>query len=241
MTKYGVALLSGGLDSTTVITRAVNEVDEITALTFHYNQLGQKELNCSKLVARSLGVEHIIVDISSVKDLVNHSSLINRNLTTPSIINQNNQKPNIPVTYVPMRNTIFISLAAAFLENKILKSIETDGNSSEGVSAKIFLGANIVDFSGYPDCRPEFFSRIEDALCFGSKLYVEYGIKLEIANPILNLSKSQIIQFGKKIGAPIHLSWSCYEEGDVPCGVCESCRLRSEGFKQSGFQDSLEL
>ena len=133
MTKYGIALLSGGLDSTTVTTQAINEVDEITALTFDYNQLGQREINCSKLVARSLGVEHIIIDISSVKDLVNHSSLINRNLTPLLRINQDNQEPNIPITYVPMRNTIFISLAAAFLENKILKAIETDGNPSTSI------------------------------------------------------------------------------------------------------------
>ena len=237
MTKYGVSLLSGGLDSTTVTTQAINEVDDITALTFHYNQLGYKEIACSKLVTNSLGIEHIIIDISSVKDLVNHSSLINPSLVNGSNFEQQNNKPNIPMTYVPMRNTIFISLAAAFLENRILQSIEKHRNPPEDTVAKIFLGANVVDFSGYPDCRPDFFSRMEHAICYGSKLYIEYGIKIEIINPILNLSKAQIIKLGKELDAPIHLTWSCYQEGDEPCGACESCQIRSSGFEQAGFQD----
>lgn len=237
MTKYGVVLLSGGLDSTTVITQAINEVDNITALTFQYNQLGHKEIDCSKLVAQSLGVEQIIIDISSVKNIVTHSSLIDPNLCKGSKINERNQNPKIPITYVPMRNTIFISLAAAFLENKILKAIETDGNPSKDVSVKIFLGANIVDFSGYPDCKPDFFLRMSEALCYGSKLCTEYGVKFEITNPVLNLSKGQIIQLARKIGAPIHLTWSCYEEGDLPCGICESCLIRIKGFEKAGIED----
>ena len=237
MTKYGVSLLSGGLDSTTVTTQAINEVDDITALTFHYNQLGYREIACSELVTNSLGIEHIIIDISSVKDLVNHSSLINPSLVSGSNFKQHNNKPNIPITYVPMRNTIFISLAAAFLENRILQSIEKHGSHPEEMVAKIFLGANVVDFSGYPDCRLDFFSRMEHAICYGSKLYIEYGIKIEIVNPILNLSKAQIIKLGKELDAPIHLTWSCYQEGNEPCGACESCQIRSSGFEQAGFQD----
>ena len=123
MTKYGVSLLSGGLDSTTVTTQAINEVDDITALTFHYNQLGHKEIDCSKLVSNSLGIEHIIIDISSVKDLVNHSSLINPSLVSGSNFKQHNNKPNIPITYVVCNNSIYrvLKVNMNFYRENILK------------------------------------------------------------------------------------------------------------------------
>ena len=138
-----------------------------------------------------------------------------------------------------MRNTIFLSLAAAFLESRVLYAIEIEGVAASEVTASVYLAPNVLDYSGYPDCRPEFYVAMTKALDLGSKLWSEYGVPIGVETPIIDLSKAEIVTLGLQLGAPIEYTWSCYEGGNIPCGTCDSCILRAKGFAGAGVPDPL--
>ncbi|MBT97446.1 MAG: 7-cyano-7-deazaguanine synthase QueC [Dehalococcoidia bacterium] len=238
MPSYGVSLLSGGLDSTTVTALAKGKTDRLTALTFHYGQIHSKEVECATEVARSIGVEQELMDISFLGKVAWYSALTNPDrFPVPEDQDAAQMGNSIPITYVPLRNTIFLSLAAAYLESQTLHAIEIEGVSPSDVQAHLYMAPNAIDYSGYPDCRPEFFEKMADSLGYGSKLWTEYQIPIQIEIPIIEMSKADIVKLGIEIKAPLGLTWSCYQGGEVPCGRCDSCILRANGFRDAGYSD----
>jgi len=238
MPSYGVSLLSGGLDSTTVTALAKGKTDHLTALTFHYGQSHSKEVDCAAEVARSLGVPQELIDISFLGKVAWYSALTNpERFPVPEDRDAKQMGTSIPITYVPLRNTIFLSLAAAYLESQVLHAIELEGVSSSDVQARIYMAPNAIDYSGYPDCRPEFFAKMGESLGYGSKLWTEYQVPLQIEIPIIEMSKADIVKLGIELKAPLELTWSCYLGNETPCGRCDSCILRAKGFKDAGYTD----
>ena len=238
MPSYGVSLLSGGLDSTTVTALAKSKTDHLTALTFHYGQSHSKEVDCAAEVARYLGVTQELLDISFLRKVAWYSAL-----TSPEQfpMPENREAPrmgnSIPITYVPLRNTIFLSLAAASLESQVLYAIEIEHVLPEDIQAYIYMAPNAIDYSGYPDCRPEFFQKMGESLGYGSKLWTEYHVPLQIEIPIIEMSKADIVRLAMELEAPLELTWSCYQGGEIPCGRCDSCILRASGFRAAGYPD----
>ncbi len=217
-----VVLLSGGLDSTTTLAQAIADGHEVVALSFRYGQRHSKELDSAANVAKYYGVKHVIVDI----DLsMFRSALTNKDIEVPENRDESQMGSDIPVTYVPARNIIMLSVAAGLCE-----SVDAD---------RIYIGANVIDYSGYPDCRPEFFYAFEKMINVGTKSGVE-GHPIRIETPILQCSKADIVKLGKKLEAPLHLTWSCYEGGEKACGKCDSCQLRLKGFEEAGYKDEIE-
>lgn len=217
-----VVLLSGGLDSTTTLAQAIADGNEVVALSFRYGQRHSKELVSAANVANYYGVKHVIVDI----DLsMFRSALTREDIEVPENRDESQMGSDIPVTYVPARNIIMLSVAAGLCE-----SVDAD---------RIYIGANVIDYSGYPDCRPEFFYAFEKMINVGTKAGVE-GHPIRIETPILQCSKADIVRLGKKLEAPLHLTWSCYEGGEKACGKCDSCQLRLRGFEEAGYKDEIE-
>jgi len=216
-----VCLLSGGLDSTTALYVARRDGYKVLALTIEYGQIHQRELESAKRIAHHLQIEHHIISISLPWG---GSALVDRSIPLP--INRGaDQIPNeIPLTYVPARNTIFLAFAASFAEARCVGSI--------------FIGANALDYSGYPDCRPEYFERLERALELGTKWGAE-GKHFQIHAPLIQLKKSQIVSLARELGVPVEWTWSCYKGEDTPCGICDSCLLRQRGFEEAGIEDPL--
>ena len=240
MDTYGVTLLSGGLDSTTVATYAKTKVNHMSAITFDYGQSHSKEVICAKQIADIMSLEHKIIDISFLTEIAWYSALTNPELfPVPDSGQEGLQGHGIPITYVPLRNTIFVSLAASYLESTILHAIESNGRNPNQISAAVYLAPNAIDYSGYPDCRPEYFLQMQKTLEHGSKLWLEYGISISIETPIIKLSKKEIAQLGTKLNAPIEHTWSCYRAGDTPCTTCDSCVLRAKGFSEAKIVDPL--
>lgn len=240
MTTFSVTLLSGGLDSTTVTAYAKDHSDYLTALTFRYGQSHTKEVRCAELVAALMGVDHKLVDISFLSDVAWYSALTSPwAFPTPKQREAQEIGASIPITYVPLRNTIFIALSAAFLESKVLHAIEVSGHSPADVQARLYMAPNAIDYSGYPDCRPEYFEQIERTLGYGSKLGSQYGVPIRVETPVIHMSKAEIVEMGIRLKAPLEHTWSCYEGRELPCGTCDSCILRAKGFKQAGVPDPL--
>ena len=238
MPSYGVSLLSGGLDSTTVTALAKGKTDHLTALTFHYGQSHSKEVDCAAEVARSLGVTQELLDISFLGKVAWYSALTNpEQFPMPQDREASRMGNSIPITYVPLRNTIFLSLAAASLESQVLYAIEIEHVLPEDVQAYIYMAPNAIDYSGYPDCRPEFFQKMGESLGYGSKLWTEYHVPLQIEIPIIEMSKADIVRLAMELEAPLELTWSCYQGGEIPCGRCDSCILRASGFRAAGYPD----
>lgn len=214
--KKAIVLLSGGLDSTTTLFWAINEGYDVSALIFDYGQRHVKEIESAKKIAILKNIPYQIVPLSFPW---NKSSLVDKTKDIP--VNENIGK-EIPSTYVASRNIIFLSIASSFAEN---------------VGAQyIFIGANSVDYSGYPDCRPEFIDAMQHAINKGTKQSVE-GKPFHIIAPLLKLSKAEIIKLGNKLDVPFEMTWSCYKGGDKPCGVCDSCKLRAQGFREVGIDE----
>jgi 7-cyano-7-deazaguanine synthase len=221
--KRAVVLLSGGLDSATTLAICRHDGFEPCALSFNYGQRHRLELNAAKRVASALGArEHRIANI----DLrVFGGSALTDDIAVPK-----NREPDseneIPVTYVPARNTIFLSYALAWCE--VLGA------------ADIFIGANAIDYSGYPDCRPEFISAFERMANVATKAGVE-GSRFKIHAPLISMSKAEIIRKGMELGVDFSITHSCYDPGadGVACGQCDSCRLRLEGFRAAGLVDPI--
>ena len=240
--KIGVVLLSGGLDSTTTATYAKSLGYEIHAITVHYGQRFRKEVESAQQVAKKLSIIHEVIDISPFKEVAWYSALTHPDLfTVPKDRNIEEMMKDIPITYVPMRNTFFIVLAAAYLESDILKKIERENVKPEEIEARIFIAANALDYSGYPDCRPEFYEKINELMKLASKVGTQYNIQMKTETPLLYMNKKEIVELGMKLNAPLEWTWSCYEGGEVPCGKCDSCLLRAKGFEEAGIEDPLIL
>ena len=222
--KRAVVLLSGGIDSTTTLAIAIAEGHEAYALSFDYGQRHQMEIEATRLVADSLGAkEHRVAKI----DLrVFGGSALTDDLDVPKQRSQSEIAHGIPVTYVPARNTIFLAYALAW---------------SEVIPANdIFLGVNAIDYSGYPDCRPEFIEAFETLANLGTKAGVE-GRRFQIHMPLIKFSKGQIIRKAFELGVDLSLTHSCYDptpEG-LACGECDSCLLRLKGFREAGIDDPI--
>ena len=223
MAKPAVVLLSGGLDSATVAAVAIRDGFDVYALSFSYGQRHSIELKSAKIVASHLGVvEHKIVDV----DLrAFGGSALTDDIPVPKDRQEEDMASGIPVTYVPARNTIFLSFGLAYAE--VLGSVE------------IFIGVNALDYSGYPDCRPEYINAYEKMARLATKAAVEGSDAITIRAPLMDLTKSEIISLGVGLGVDYSLTVSCYEassEGEA-CGHCDSCILRRKGFEQSGHLD----
>ena len=213
-----VILLSGGLDSATAQAMAKAQGYECYALSFNYGQRHAAELNAAAKVVNAFNViEHKTIDLDLTQ--IGGSALTDNSIDVPESATE-----GIPVTYVPARNTIFLSYALAWAE--VLKI------------NNIFIGVNAVDYSGYPDCRPEYIQAFERMANLATKVGVE-GTKLTIHTPLIDLSKADIIQHGSKLDVDYALTISCYQvdENGGACGVCDSCRFRKEGFENAGIPD----
>jgi 7-cyano-7-deazaguanine synthase len=213
-----VVLLSGGLDSATTLALAIEQDYTCYALSFNYGQRHSAELNAARNVALSMNVaEHKIINLDLTQ--IGGSALTDKNIAVP-------QSPSegIPITYVPARNTIFLSYALAWSE--VL-----------GIN-DIFIGVNAVDYSGYPDCRPEYIAAFENTARLATKSGVE-GQPFRIRTPLINLTKAEIIRKGTELGVDYSLTVSCYQadEQGRACGMCDSCRFRKEGFAAAGIPD----
>ena len=218
-----VSLLSGGLDSTVTLAYAISQGFDVVPLTIRYGQRHVRELDSARAVVKHYGLkDHIVMDL----DLSSfRSALTRRDIAVPERNSTADIGADIPITYVPARNIIFLSIAAGLAE-----SVDAD---------RIFIGANAIDYSGYPDCRPEFFRAFETVLKVGTKAGVE-GEPIMIEHPILRSTKADIVRLGKKLDAPMHLTWSCYQGGDKACGKCDSCLIRLKGFEDAGSKDEIE-
>jgi 7-cyano-7-deazaguanine synthase len=221
--EKAVVLSSGGLDSTTVIAIAQSEGFEIYSLSFDYGQRHVYELKAAERIAeRFLVAKHLVIGIDL--HAIGGSALTD-NLDVPKSRNLKTMSSEIPITYVPARNTIFLSYALAWAE--VLKS------------ANIFIGVNAVDFSGYPDCRPEFIAAFEHMANLATKIGVEGNTRVRIRTPLLHLNKAQIIAKGAELGVDYAITHSCYDPSSegLACGQCDSCLLRKKGFIEAGIPD----
>ena len=222
-----VCLLSGGLDSSTCLAIARNEGYRCYALSFDYGQRHKIELAAAERVAKSLGVaDHRVIRL----DLrMFGGSALTSDVEVPKGRPLAEMSRAIPVTYVPARNTIFLSFAMAWAE--VLEASD------------VFIGANALDYSGYPDCRPEFLHAFERMANLATKAGVEGRTKLVIHAPLLDLSKADIVRKARDLGLDISLTHSCYDPDEFgrPCGQCDSCLLRAKGFAEAGFRDPVFL
>lgn len=232
---HGVVLLSGGLDSTTVAAHAQAEGWDLRGLCVSYGQRHVREIEAAKAVAGALGIPLQVVDASFYAELAWNSSLTSE-IALPASRPTAEMAATIPSTYVPIRNTFFLTLAAAALESWTLDLIDR-GEDVRSLAPAIFIGANALDYSGYPDCRPEFYEAVTEALFRGSRLGAEFGLRIRVETPIIAMGKAEIAARAMELGAPVHLTWSCYAGEASPCGACDSCLLRAEGFRRAGLTD----
>ena len=210
-----VVVLSGGLDST-VCMGVASPLGRLIALTFDYGQRHRVELDRAAAVARHYDAEHLVVRLDA-------SQWGGSALTDPSIpVPPPSADGTIPVTYVPARNLIFLSVAMGVAEAR-------DADD-------VYLGINALDYSGYPDCRPEFVASFAATATLALKRGVE-GHPVTVVTPLVDLTKAGIVKLGLEVGAPLHLTWSCYLGGAQPCGTCDSCVLRAKGFAEAGVVD----
>jgi len=224
MSKKAIVLLSGGLDSTTVLGIAQREEYELYTLCFDYGQRHQREVEAAHAVARYYQVQReqtVKIDLR-----VFGGSALTADIAVPHERNFDEMSQEIPITYVPARNTIFLSYALAYAE-------VTGAND-------IFLGINAIDYSGYPDCRPAYLEAFERMANLATKAAVQDGRELRVHAPLMYMNKAEIIRKGLASGVPYELTWSCYEGEELACGTCDSCVLRLHGFAEVGVKDPLK-
>jgi len=217
--KTAVCIMSGGMDSTLAAYMMKNEGYEIVAVHFNYDQRTQrKELECFEKISRDLEVKKsYVLDLDFFAQL-GASALTDKNIDVPT----SGIEEGVPVTYVPFRNGIFLSMAAAIAEK-------------EGASV-ICIGVVEEDSSGYPDCRENYIEAMQNAINLGTKEETNITIKM----PLVHLKKSEIVKSALELAVPLELTWSCYKNEDKACGVCDSCRLRLSGFENAGVKDPIE-
>lgn len=213
-------VLSGGLDSTVCCALAVREGGNVVALTFDYGQRHRVELERASAVATHFGAEHLVVRLDASQ--WGGSALTDAAIDVPDAASGEDGSSQIPVTYVPARNLIFLAVAMGVAEARD--------------AGAVWIGVNALDYSGYPDCRPEFVRSFERTAALALKRGVE-GDPVGIRAPLQDLTKAEIVRLGVEIDAPLALTWSCYRGGERPCGSCDSCVLRAKGFAEAGVHD----
>lgn len=218
--KKALVLFSGGLDSTTCLYWALAQGYECETLTVTYGQRHAREIKSAQQIAEKVGVKTHFLDVKL--PWLDGCSLTNPTQALPDIPVEKITEGSIPSTYVPGRNLLFLSLAGSLLD-----AIDAD---------TIIAGPNAVDFSGYPDCTPDFYKAAAEALNRGTKKGVTEGI--EVLAPLMYLSKTDIVRLADQLYVPFELTWSCYAGGDKPCGKCDSCKLRARGFAEAGVKDT---
>jgi len=220
--KKAIVIFSGGLDSSVCLAWAVNKGYKTIAITFDYNQRHKRENKSAKKIAKYFKVPlyKIKLDFPWLKS----SSLVDKNKSIPDLKFSQIISGKIPSTYVPGRNLVFSSIAVSFAD-----AIDADA---------VISGPNAIDYSGYPDCRPEFYRALEKAVDKGAK-NPAYGKKIKLLTPLIKMSKAEIVKLAFKLKVPLEYTWSCYRGGNKPCGKCDSCKLRAKGFKDAGFIDPL--
>jgi 7-cyano-7-deazaguanine synthase len=223
MSARVVVLLSGGMDSTTALAIAGKEGFELIALTFDYGQRHSKEIEAATRIAEHFHVkDHRIARIDLTA--IGGSALTDRRIDVPERRGLDEIGRGVPTTYVPARNTILLAYALGL---------------AEAASAQaIVIGANRIDYSGYPDCRPEYYRAFEELARLGTKRGVE-GDVIGIRTPLIDATKADIVRMGERLGVPWALTWSCYHGRSKACGVCDSCQLRLKGFREAGVEDPL--
>ncbi|MBQ1248571.1 MAG: 7-cyano-7-deazaguanine synthase QueC [Selenomonadales bacterium] len=217
-----VILLSGGLDSTVCMACAKEAGYELYPISFDYHQRHNIELESAKKVAEFYQVaKHIVIETNM--NAIGGSALTDTSIDVPD---GDIKSDKVPVTYVPARNLIFLSYALSY---------------AEAIGAeRILIGVNALDYSGYPDCRPAFIEQFQQVANYATKAAAVDKKEILIETPLLNLSKKEIVELGTKLGAPLHVSHSCYRGGEKACGVCDSCQLRLKGFREAGIVDPVE-
>ncbi len=221
-----LVVLSGGLDSTVCMALADRERDgnPLLAVSFDYGQRHRNELDRAAGVAGHYRAEHLIVRLNT--SAWGGSALTDDSIAVPTTSAaaraDGRTDEGIPVTYVPARNSIFLAVALGVAEARQLDAV--------------WIGVNAIDYSGYPDCRPEFIEAFRGVAATGQKRGVE-GNPVRIATPLIELTKAEIVRLGIELDAPLYLTWSCYQGGDRPCGVCDACVLRERGFAEAGVKD----
>jgi len=217
--KKAVCIISGGMDSAlSSYIAKIKDGCEIIAVHFNYGQKTEaKELKCFNKIAKSLNAsKSIVLDLHFIKD-IGGSALTDEDIAVP----KDGLQPGIPVTYVPFRNGVFLSIAGAIAEREEAEAI--------------YIGVVEEDSSGYPDCSESFIDAMEKAIDMGTKPQT----KIKLKTPLVHLQKEDIVSYAKDLGVPLSDTWSCYEDGDEACGVCDSCRLRLKGFEKAGLKDEI--
>ncbi|WP_066639124.1 7-cyano-7-deazaguanine synthase QueC [Desulfolucanica intricata] len=223
--KKAVIILSGGLDSTVCMAYAKSQNYELFPMTFNYGQRHAYEVGQAKKVAKFYNcVKHLVVNLDFFR-AIGGSALTSDQIDLPVNRMEHEIGEGVPVTYVPFRNGVFLALAVSYAE-------------VVGAS-EIFIGVNSLDYSGYPDCRPEFINACQALINIGTKQCTDGGRPLKIAAPLLNKTKAEIVKMGMELGAPFHLTTSCYRGEELACGHCDSCQLRLKGFKEAGYEDPI--
>ena len=213
MHSSALVLFSGGQDSTTCLAHALEHYSRVETLGFDYGQRHRKEILRAEQISRKAGCAYYRVKIPMPWK---GSSLLDRSMAVP----RKGVSRGIPNTYVPARNIIFLSIALC---------------AAEALGCRdIFIGANAVDYSGYPDCRPSFYRAFSAVIRSGTKSGAQ-GATVRVQTPLISMSKAQIVRKAVSLGVPLELTWSCYAGGSTPCGVCDSCRLRAKGFREAGL------
>ncbi|MEN6355928.1 MAG: 7-cyano-7-deazaguanine synthase QueC [Armatimonadota bacterium] len=222
--KKAVVLISGGLDSATTAAIAKSEGYELYAMSFDYGQRHRREIDSARAVAKSLGAkDHLIISFDMRKI---GGSALTADIDVPLDRKNDEMSAGIPVTYVPARNTIFLSFALSY---------------AEAIGAQdIFIGVNQIDYSGYPDCRAEFIEAFEKTANLATKAGVEGTSRFRIRTPLINMTKADTIRHGLNLWVDYSLTWSCYSGGEHACGRCDSCKLRLAGFAEVGAKDPVE-
>ncbi|MBW4431485.1 MAG: 7-cyano-7-deazaguanine synthase QueC [Pelatocladus maniniholoensis HA4357-MV3] len=218
-----VILLSGGLDSSTVLYQALVDGCECYAISFDYQQRHRRELHSALAIAQKAGIVQNQIVTFDLRQW-GGSALTDDTIDLPQKRSLEEMSQNIPVTYVPARNTIFLSFALAYAETI--------------AAERVYIGVNALDYSGYPDCRLDYIQAMQEVFRLGTKQGRE-GKPITIVAPLLELKKTDIIQLGNKLGVPWELTWSCYAGDEMACGVCDSCRLRLAAFAELGLKDPL--
>jgi len=224
--RKAIVLSSGGVDSTTVMAMARSEGYQIYSLSFHYGQRHVFELEAAKKIADKLGAaRHLVIDVDLRK--IGGSALTD-DIEVPKSRGEKEMQREIPVSYVPARNTIFLSYALAWAE--VLGASD------------IFIGVNAIDYSGYPDCRPEYIEAFERMANLATKAGVEGRLRMKIRTPLIRMTKAEIIRKGVELGVDYRLTHSCYDPSPQgkACGQCDSCLLRIKGFREAGISDPTE-